>query len=316
MSNLLLRRLGAGAGVCLLLLIGCGPSTEPLADDSWQPGTGGDVCPGPVLHVIAVENQYGSIVRQLGGQGVRVKSIIADPSADPHEYQANAQTLKDYHTAQLVVQNGLGYDDFSGKIIETLSPRPRVITAGDVVGLKVGDNPHVWYDPAAIDKVAQAITAALKELNPQGAASFDAQAQTFQKALTPYDDAIARIRSQYHGTPIGATETVFAYMAEATGLDLISPAKLMDAIAEGNAPSAQDVATFEDQIHNHGIKVLVYNKQTITNLTTRLQDLARAEHIPVVGVTETMVPADTAFQAWQVEQLKALEEALASAKGN
>ena len=287
--------------------VGCGPG-----DASWSVGAGPASCPGPVIHVIAVENQYGSLVSRLGGQGVRYKSILTNPNADPHEFQTNFQVVHDYQTAQLVVENGLGYDDWSDKILDTVSRKPKVVNAGDVLGLKTGDNPHVWYSPDAVDRICQAITAALKELNPAGSKYFDARAEDVVAGLRPYHEAVARIGTRFAGVPVGATESIFVPMARATGLDLISPPRLMSAVAEDAEPSAEDKALFLQQIREKRIKVLVFNNQTNSELTSQLRDAAKEAGIPVVGVSETMSPVDTTFEDWQISQLKALEDALAT----
>jgi zinc/manganese transport system substrate-binding protein len=268
-----------------------------------------------VVHVIAVENQYGSLVSRLGGRGVRIKSVITNPDADPHEYQTNYRVVHDYQAAQLVIENGLGYDDFSDKILETVVRKPKVVNAGHVLGLKPGDNPHVWYDPDAVDRLCAAITAALKELNPAGSEYFDARARDYTGRLAPYHEAVARIRKRFAGTPVGATESVFVPMARATGLDLISPPGLMNAVAEDATPSVQDVSLFQRQIKEKKIKTLIYNNQTNGNLTSQLREMAEKAGVPVVGVSETLAPVDATFEAWQISQLKALEDALASSTG-
>jgi zinc/manganese transport system substrate-binding protein len=267
-------------------------------------------CPSAVVNVIAVENQYGSIVAQLGGQCVRVTSLVNDPSADPHEFQTDVQVGKAYQTAELVVQNGLGYDEFSNKITATLRQKPMVVTGGDVVGLRAGDNPHLWYHPDYITRMSRAITHALKQLRPMAGAYFDAQARDFTAALSPYHTLIDEIKQRFAGTPIGATETVFVYMAEATGLNLISPPRFMQAVAEGTSPTVRDVATFHEQIQRKQIKVLMYNTQAVSNLASQLQTMAQESGIPVVGVTETLVPVHDTFQNWQVRQLRDLLRAL------
>jgi zinc/manganese transport system substrate-binding protein len=276
----------------------------------------GDPCSSAVINSIAVENPYGSVLAQLGGQCVRVTSIINDPSADPHEFQTDVQVGKAYQLAELVVQNGLGYDEFSNKIIATLTQKPVVITGGDVVGLKLGDNPHLWYSPDYVTRISRAITHTLKELRPPAATYFDAQAQEFATALGPYQALIEEIRRRFAGTPIGATETVFVYMAEAMGLNLISPPKFMQAVAEGTNPTVRDVATFHDQIRQKHMKVLVYNTQAVSNLTSQLRTLAQEVGIPVVGVTETLVPVHDSFQNWQVRQLRDLLTTLEYAHGS
>jgi zinc/manganese transport system substrate-binding protein len=276
----------------------------------------GEMCPSNVINSIAVENPYGSMLAQLGGHCVRVTSIINDPSADPHEFQTDVQVGKAYQMAELVVQNGLGYDEFSNKIIATLTQKPVVITGGDVVGLKLGDNPHLWYSPDYVTRISRAITRTLKELRPPAATYFDAQAQEFATTLGPYHALIEEINRRFAGTPIGATETVFVYMAEAMGLKLISPPRFMQAVAEGTNPTVRDVATFHDQIQQKQIKVLVYNTQAVSNLTSQLRTLAQEVGIPVVGVTETLVPVHDSFQNWQIRQLRDLLTALEYADGS
>jgi zinc/manganese transport system substrate-binding protein len=276
----------------------------------------GELCPAKVINGIAVENPYGSLLAQLGGQCVRVSSIINDPSADPHEFQTDVRVGRAYQKAELVVQNGLGYDEFSNKIIATLPRKPVVITGGDVVGLKPGDNPHLWYAPDYVTRISREITRTLKRLRPSAATYIEAQAREFATALGPYQALIEEIKRRFAGTPIGATETVFVYMAEATGLKLISPPRFMQAVAEGTNPTVRDTAMFHDQIQQKQIRVLVYNTQAVSNLTSQLRTLAHEVGIPVVGVTETLVPVHDTFQNWQVRQLRDLLAALEHADGS
>jgi zinc/manganese transport system substrate-binding protein len=275
----------------------------------------GKPCPAEVVSVVAVENHYGSMVAQLGGQCVRVTSIISDPRADPHEFQTDVQVGKAYQTTELVIQNGLGYDEFSNKLLATLRRKPMVITGGEVVGLTLGDNPHIWYHPGYVTRISQAITQTLKQLRPAAAAYFDAQAQVFAIALGPYLTMIEEIKQRFAGTPIGATESIFLYMAQATGLRLISPPRFMRAVAEGTSPTVHDVATFQTQLQKKQIKVLIYNVQAITNLVTQLVTMARGIGIPVVGVSETLMPVHDTFQNWQVRQLQTLLRALEDSGG-
>jgi zinc/manganese transport system substrate-binding protein len=184
------------------------------------------------------------------------------------------------------------------------------------VGLKPGDNPHLWYSPDYVTRISQAITRTLGQLRPPAATYFDTQAQEFAAALSPYHALIEEIRRRFAGTPIGATETVFVYMAEATGLNLISPPRFMQAVAEGTNPTVRDVAMFHDQIRQKHIKVLVYNTQAVSNLASQLRTLAQEVGIPVVGVTETLVPVHDSFQNWQLRQLRDLLTALEYADGS
>jgi zinc/manganese transport system substrate-binding protein len=267
-------------------------------------------CPGPPLRVLAVENFYADLVRQLGGQCVSVSAILDDPTADPHEFQPNSSDVLAYQNAQLVVQNGLGYDDFSDRVLATLAVRPVVVDAGDVVGLDVGANPHVWYAPAYVAQIRAAITTALIQLAPGSSAYFAGQADTVDQRLATYHSLVARLGAQFGGTPVAATETIFLYMAGATGLQVVSPPGFMQAVAEGNEPTARDIAIFHDQLGNGRVRVLVYNTQTLTNLVEQFRDLAQQNQIPEVGVSETMPLVAQTFQGWQATQLALLLSAL------
>jgi zinc/manganese transport system substrate-binding protein len=276
--------------------------------------TGPARCPGSPIEVVGVENFYGNLVGQLGGQCVTVTSILSDPNADPHVYQPTANDAKAYQTAKLIVENGLGYDDFSDKIIATIGEKPAVLNVGSMLGLPVGANPHVWYGPDNVDTIVQAITTNLKAVDPGAASYFDNQSTLFKNgALAAYHASLLQLQTQFKGAPVASTESIFVYMAQATGLNLISPPEFMNAIAEGNDPTAQDLATFQNQITTHQIKVLVYNVQTVTNVTEQLKALATANKLPIVGVSETMPLDAQTFQGWQANQLQDLIKALASA---
>ena len=279
-----------------------------------QPGPQLDgPCPTAPVKVLAVENFYANLVGQLGGQCVSTATILSDPDADPHEFQPAASDVRSYQGAQLVIENGLGYDDFSDKILATLSQQPALVKAGDVVGLQVGANPHVWYSAGYVDQIRAAILATLKQLSPGAAAYFDAQASATDQEFSVYHGLINQIAAQFGGTPVGATESIFVDMAYTTGLNLITPAEFMRAVSEGNDPSARDIAAFQNQIQNHQIKVLVYNTQTVTSLTEQLKALAQQNNIPIVGVSETMPPGAQTFQGWQASELQQLLQALRKA---
>ena len=270
-------------------------------------------CPSSAVQVLAVENFYANLANQIGGQCVITTTILSDPDADPHAFQPAASDVRSYQGAQLVIENGLGYDDFSDKILKTLSTQPTVIKAGDVVGLQVGANPHVWYSAGYISQIRAAILSKLKQLNPQASAYFDNQSAALDQEFGTYNNLINQIASQFGGTPVGATESIFVDMGYTTGLNVISPPEFMQAVAEGNDPSARDVAAFQNQITGHRIKVLVYNTQTVTSLTEQLKLMAMQNNIPIVGVSETMPVGAQTFQGWHATELQQLYLALQKA---
>src|ERR1700732_3759716 len=266
---------------------------------------------GKTLQVIAGENFWGSIAAQLGGTHVSVTSIVTNPNTDPHEYESSATDARAFATAGYVVLNGAGYDAWASKLLSANPNQNRkVFTVADLLNKKAGDNPHFWYNPEWVDKVADKITADYRALDPADAAYFTQQREALATALKPYHDAIAHIRATYPGVAVGSTESIFVYMAQALGLNLISPPEFMQAISEGIDPPAQTVAQFQDQISHRQIKVLVYNTQTSTPITDNLKQMATRNGIPVVGISETVHPATATFQDWQLKQLTALQAAL------
>jgi zinc/manganese transport system substrate-binding protein len=263
------------------------------------------------LQAIAGENFWGSIAAQLGGTRVSVTSIVSNPNSDPHEYESSAVDARAFATAGYVILNGAGYDDWGQKLLSANpSTSRRVLTVADLLNKKPGDNPHFWYNPDWVDKVADKITSDYRALDPADAGYFSHQREALATALKPYHEAIAHIQATFSGLPVGSTESIFVYMAQALGLDLISPPEFMQAISEGSDPPAQTVAQFQDQISRHQIKVLVYNTQTSTPITDNLKQLATRNGIPVVGISETVQPPSATFQDWQTKQLAALQAAL------
>jgi zinc/manganese transport system substrate-binding protein len=171
----------------------------------------------------------------------------------------------------------------------------------------------VWYSAGYVDQIRAAILAKVKQLDPGAGAYFDAQSSALDQEFSVYHNLINQLAAQYGGTPVGATESIFVDMAYTTGLNLITPAEFMQALSEGNDPSARDIATFQDQIQNHRIKVLVYNTQTVTSLTEQLKALAQQNNIPIVGVSETMPLGAQTFQGWHASELEQLLQALQKA---
>jgi zinc/manganese transport system substrate-binding protein len=266
------------------------------------------------INVVAAENFYGDMVKQLGGSHVSVTSILSDPNIDPHQYESNAQTAIQVSKAQLVIENSGGYDDWMDKILSGSPNSNRLVLKGfDVAQVKLPENVHVWYSIDNAATIAQAITDDLKKLDSADAATFDSNLQTFKQSLQPIQQKIVAIKSKYAGTPVGLTETIYLYQAVPLGLNVLTPFEFQKAMAEGNDPPADTVVTAENQINHHQIKVLIYNEQTITPSTTKLENDAMAQNIPIVPVTET-TPRGKTYQTWMLDQLNTLEQALQGTK--
>lgn len=263
------------------------------------------------IRIVAAENFYGNIAQQLGGDKVSVTSILSNPNADPHEYESDVQDGIAITNANIVIENGLEYDTWMDKLLAA-SPNPDriVLTAGTIAPDPLPENPHVWYGIDNISAIAGAITNALIKRDPPDTALFQNNLTAFNNSLAPITAKMAAIKSQYAGTPVGLTETIYLYQTQPMGLDVLTPFSFEKAIAEGNDPSAQDVNTTNQQVAGKKIKVLIYNSQTITPVTTNLQNAAQANGIPLVSVSETMPPGGT-YQSWMMNELNVLAAALA-----
>lgn len=305
------RCCGWGAPTTLALLLLISLVAAGLAGCT---ATGAAVDAGGALQVVAGENFWGSIVGQLGGTRVSVRSIVTDPNADPHEYESSASDARSFAAARYVVLNGAGYDSWAQKLLDAnpVSGR-KVLTVATLLNKRAGDNPHFWYNPDFVERMANQVTADLTALDPVGASYYAQRRAAFEAALKPYHDRIAAIRASFAGRPVGSTESIFVYMASALRLNLISPPAFMQAISEGNDPPVSAVAQFQMQITQRRISVLVYNTQTATSVTTNLLQLAAQAHVPVVGITETIQPPNQTFEEWQTSQLARLQLALQQA---
>ena len=291
----------------LLTLSACGTTFQSSSASS----SGGPV------QVVAAENFWGSIAAQVGDSHVHVTSIIVDPNADPHSYEPTAADARTVAGAQYVIVNGAGYDPWADKLLQAnpVSGR-KELNVGDYNGKHEGDNPHMWYNPAYVTAVSNKIRDDLKSLDPADATAFDQSTQAYlYTGLKQYHDLIAAIKATYSGVPVGATESIFSYLAPALGLNLITPYSYLKAVSEGQDISAADEATVEQQINQKQIKVLIYNSQNTPNNIQALVNRARANHIPVATITETLTPANASFQDWQSAQLQGIQSALARATG-
>lgn len=287
-----------------------------LAAASCSTSSGSGYRPGTVLDVVAAENFWGSLAAQLGGDRVRVTNIISNPDTDPHDYEPTAADGRRVASASYVIANGLGYDPWVTRLLGANPVRGRrSLDVGALLGRKEGDNPHRWYFPGDVDAVVHRITADYERLDAKDGPYFSQRLRVVEAALAEYHHLITEIRQKYAGTPVGASESIFAGIAEATALKLITPAAYLTAISEGTDPTARDKATVDAQIQNKLVKVFVFNTQNSTPDVKTVVNAAKAKGIPTPTVTETLTPATASFQDWQSRQLRDLRDALAEATG-
>jgi zinc/manganese transport system substrate-binding protein len=266
---------------------------------------------GTIL-AVGAENQYANVISQVGGRYVTATAIMSNPNTDPHTFEASARVASEVSEAELVVQNGLGYDTFMNKV-EAAAPNVerRVVDVQSLLHLPASTpNPHLWYGPRTMPAVAGAVAADLSALMPSRAAYFERRVRAFDAALRPWYRAIARFAAAHRDVPVATTEPVGDDLLQALGADDLTPFGLQSDIMNGVDPSPEDVAIEDRLFRDHRVKVLVYNEQVTDALTQSFLSAARAAGVPVVGVYETMPEPGYDYQSWMTAETAALQRAV------
>ncbi len=265
-----------------------------------------------VINAVGAENEYANVLGQIGGRYVHVSSILNNPNTDPHTFESSPSVAEEVSAAQLIVQNGVGYDTFMNKI-ESASPSSarKVIVVQSLLGLPDSTpNPHLWYNPKTMPAAAKAMADELSDLQPAHAAYFQANLKRFEASLAPWFGAIAAFKALHKGVAVATTEPVADYLLSAMGIKNLTPFQFQADIMNGVDPSPQDVTLESGFLANHTVKVFVYNQQVIDALTTSIRLDALKAGVPVVGVYETMPTPGYDYQSWMLAEVTAIEKAV------
>ncbi len=285
--------------VLVVLLMGCGGSSSS--------STGGNA----TISAVGAENEYADVIEQVGGKYVNVSAIESNPNTDPHSFEASPSVAQAVSNARLVVQNGVGYDDYMNQI-ESASPNSsrKVIDVQKLLGLPDSTpNPHLWYRPTTMPAVAGALVRELSALQPTHAAYFQANERKFDQSLKPWLAALRQFKARYPRTAVATTEPVADYMLEAAGVKNLTPFSMQADVMNGTDPAPQDVTFQQGLFSGRRVKAFIYNEQVTDSLTQTFLEAAAQNGIPVVGVYETM-PTGYHYQSWMLAEVRALEKAV------
>src|SRR5208282_3373108 len=259
--------------------------------------------------IVAAENFYGDIARQIGGPGVKVTSILSNPDQDPHLFEVSPAVGRDVSAARIIIYNGIGYDPWMEKMLGAARSAARqTIVVADLIGKKTGDNPHIWYDPAAMLALAETLCETLITDDPANKAGYEQRLARFEDSVKPVQVKISQLRQRLAGMPVTATEPVFGVMLDALGLS-VRNRSFQIAVMNNTEPSASDIAAFENDLKTHRVRLLIYNSQATDPIAERMERIARAAQIPVIGAAETE-PAGMDYQSWMESELDAVDRAL------
>jgi zinc/manganese transport system substrate-binding protein len=288
---------------CIIGLVGAMIAMSAAKADPIKPG---------LINIVAAENFYGDIAKQIGGPDVNVTSILSNPDQDPHLFEVSPSVGRAVSAARVVIYNGIDYDPWIEKLLGAARSADRkTIVVAALEGKKTGDNPHIWYDPATMPALAKTLSETLIAEDPARKAGYEQRLTRFEIAGKPIQAKIASLRERLNGTPVTATEPVFGYMFEALGMQVRNEAFQL-AVMNNTEPGASDVAAFENDLKTHQVKLLVYNSQATNPIAVRMQKIAKAAEVPVVAVTETE-PANKNYQGWMTGVLDAVDRALPKA---
>lgn len=264
------------------------------------------------ISVVAAENTWGNIASQIGGNQIKVTSILNNPTADPHLHESNVQDASAVASANIVIVNGLGYDDFINKLIDA-SPNSKrvVISATDIAGLPGDSNPHIWFDPSRAALVANALEAKLASIDPTNAQIYKNNLSNFTVSMQTVFNRVDSVSQEAGGAAVAYTERLPEYLINLLKLTNLTPAGFASATEDGNEPSVADQEAFSALITKKQIKILFVNSQTVSASTTHLRDLANQNGIAVIDCSELLPPGDATYQDWIMSIINSIEAALA-----
>jgi zinc/manganese transport system substrate-binding protein len=265
-----------------------------------------------VVRAVGAENEYANVISQIGGKYVDVSAIMSNPNTDPHSFEVSTSVAQSVASAQLIVQNGAGYDSFMQQLESATPSKSRdVLSVQSLLGLSNDPkNPHLWYEPTAMPLVARDVERDLIRLQPRRAKYFQRRLQTFDASMKSLDADISSFRAKFSGVKVATTEPVADYLLEALGLDNATPFRFQADIMNGIDPSPEDIAYQQGLFRHHRVKVFCYNSQVSSPVTSALQSLAEQSGVPVVALYETMPVPGYDYQSWMIAEITALAKAI------
>lgn len=263
----------------------------------------------PVLRAVGLENQYANVLEQIGGPYVAVTAIQSNPNTDPHEFEATPSIAKVFHNADLVVENGLGYDSWATQMLS--GTKAKVISAQNLLYLSDSTpNPHLWYRTDTMPAVAEAAAAFFEQKDPAHSAAYKANLKNFIASLKPWQKEISLIKAQFAGAPVAVTEPVADYLLEEAGLKISTPFSFQSAIMNGTDPAPQDVSIEENLLKNKKVKLFAYNEQVTDSQTQVLLNIAKKHSVQIVPVYELMPLNVENYQNWMLQATTSVYTAL------
>lgn len=288
--------------IFLLILSGCSSKAATNKDS------------GSKIKIVTTTDFYAEVAKAVVGDKGTVTSIINNPAIDPHDYEPTTNVAKQVSNANITVANGLGYDSWMNKLNQ--DDNSTFIKIGEnVMNKKVGDNPHIWYEPQTMPKYAKYLAKELAKKYPDDKTYFENNAQKYISTLQPVQRELTKLRQKSQSSKnknVYVSEPVFDYSLKATGFKVTNKS-FEKAIENGTDPTPADIKKMNKGIKNKQISFFVLNTQTDSKIINNFVKKAKANNIPILKVTETL-PKDKTYKQWMLSQYKQLNQILQSEK--
>ena len=276
----------------VLILTGCQQQTQPR-----QSGK---------LQVVATLGFYGEAAKAILGDQGQVTTVINSPSIDAESYEPDIRTAKQVAKANVVIENGLGYDSWMDKLVAANTDSgTKTVSIGKLMGKTTGDNPHLWTDPAVMTKVTQQLVKKFSRIDPDHASQYKRRGAAYEQQLAILPQLARQLAKGSHGQRVAVSEPVFDLALTAMGYR-VSDGHFAQAIEEDSDPTPADITQLQHQIRHHQIAFFVENTQNSSKNVTAMVKLAKQFGIPVVKVTETM-PTKESYRTWMLKQYRQVQ---------
>lgn len=266
------------------------------------------------------------VIDSAQGQDVKieVEPIVKGNGIDPHHFEPTAADIAKANEADVLIVGGGGYDSWLYQAVKNqdeiihalpltdhgkLDEEPDVVTAMEAKDVAKSDpskvtniegNEHVWYDAAAIEKVATEVADLVNEENPEAKASAD-----------PLLERVEDIKERVEKLPklnYAQTEPIADYIMKYTPALDVTPEGFRKATVSEGEPTAADLARFLQTVKDGKVDLLIYNPQTETDISSRIHKAAEERHIPIVEIGETP-PEGTNFLDYYEQAVDHIEAA-------
>lgn len=291
-----IRNWGLAFLLVILVIVGAGCSSNSAKKDSGK------------IKITATTDFYGEVAKAVVGKKGEVTSVINKPNVDPHDYDPTPKIAKEVAGSQIVISNGIGYDSWMNNLVKNNDSKATYLKVGeDVMNKKTGDNPHLWYDPNTMPKLANRIAKELGEKQPKNKKYFQKNAQKYISSLQSVDNKIANLKkvaAKTENKNVYVSEPVFDYAINSMGFK-VGDQKFENSVEKGTDPSPQTISDMQKNIKEHKIAFFVYNSQVSDKTVNNFVSLAKENDVPVLKVTETL-PAGKNYKQWMSGQYNSL----------